>query len=156
MEVVPVTQPLAPMENRVKAREGAKNDSTPRPGDIPLEPYASHPKETAMNFSDITLAFAESIPGTDAFERIKNQTRALIDQDPPNACAYYLIYGFARSYVLLYEDQAVSPDFADGAKAQLLSYLRRIEESLVADDPNDMLATLSGIVSHYVNSKRVF
>ena len=50
-----------------------------------------------MDFKTITTEFAQAVPGTDAFLKVKQQSLALINSDPRNAAAYFLIYGFARS-----------------------------------------------------------
>lgn len=70
-----------------------------------------------MTLETTLQQFQDSLPGTDAFVTVKNATRELIDTDPAHAAAYFLLYGFARSYVLLYEDQAVTMDFARSRQA---------------------------------------
>ncbi|WP_420998138.1 hypothetical protein ACKI2N_033745 [Cupriavidus sp. 30B13] len=108
-----------------------------------------------MTLETTLQQFQDSLPGTDAFVAVKNATRDLIDTDPAHAAAYFLLYGFARSYVLLYEDQAVTMDFAEAAKQELLGYMQGIAGALRAGDAA-LLAEMNRVVSAYQGGKKTF
>jgi hypothetical protein len=108
-----------------------------------------------MKLAHIISEFRDQPPGTDAYQRLKEQSLQLIGDDPSNAAAYFLIFGFARSYVLLYEEEAVTVDTAHAAKAQMLDYLQRISDSLGLSTES-RLQTLNDITTHYLNSTRIF
>ena len=83
-----------------------------------------------MTFSEVTKTFATSLPGTDSYVKLRKAMRTLIQEDPSNAAVYFLIFGFARTYVMLYEDQEVSPQFAEDNQKLMLSYLNILDEAL--------------------------
>ena len=71
-----------------------------------------------MKFQFIFENFKALPNGTDAFKQLK----ILCEQEIGNNnnldnSALFLIYGFAKNYVLLYEDQEVTPEFAKKAKS---------------------------------------
>ncbi len=109
-----------------------------------------------MNFSESIARFAGQAPGTDSFLDIKNAMQLLIQQDPAHASGYFLIYGFARAYVLLYEDQGIAPEFAQAAKQQLLSYMQRLEQAFSTNDAGAQLEALNWIVNDYHQSDKIF
>lgn len=109
-----------------------------------------------MTFSDAVTAFADSLPGTDAYVRLRQTMQTLIKQDSQNAAAYFLIFGFARTYVMLYEDQEVSPQFAEENQQVMLSYLQIIDNALQQGDQAKLYQALNQIVNQYENSKKVF
>src|SRR5258708_5012096 len=98
-----------------------------------------------MNFSKVTSHFEESAPGTDAFLAVKEEMRSLIASDPSCAAAYFLVYGFARSYVILHDDEDISIEFARSAKAQLLKYMREIEAAIPGEEKS-LLEAMNRIV----------
>lgn len=108
-----------------------------------------------MHLKQIADAFEAAAPGTDAFLAVKDGTRALIARDPDHASAYYLLYGFARSYVLLHEDEGISPEFAEAARHQLLGYLRRIEAA-VPLGPAVLLDVMNGVVRDHEAAPQAF
>ncbi|MBB1632560.1 MULTISPECIES: hypothetical protein [Cupriavidus] len=108
-----------------------------------------------MTLETTLQQFQDSLPGTDAFVTVKKATRELIDTDPAHAAAYFLLYGFARSYVLLYEDQAVTMDFAEAAKQELLGYMQGIARTLHGESAA-LLAEMNRIVSAYQGGKKTF
>ncbi|MGO4332055.1 hypothetical protein AB4Z48_33130 [Cupriavidus sp. 2TAF22] len=108
-----------------------------------------------MTLETTLQQFQDSLPGTDAFVAVKNATRDLIDTDPAHAAAYFLLYGFARSYVLLYEDQAVTMEFAEAAKQELLGYMQGIARALHGDVAAQV-AELNRVVSTYQRGKKTF
>jgi hypothetical protein len=108
-----------------------------------------------MKFSDLTNALESSVPGTDAFRAVKDGTHALIAEDAKRAAACFLIYGFARNYVILHDDEPITPQFADASKNQLLGYMRSLE-SAMAQDEAALLHAMNNIVQHYVKSSKPF
>ncbi|WP_427307226.1 hypothetical protein [Cupriavidus sp. H39] len=108
-----------------------------------------------MDFKTVTEQFANSVPGTDAFLTVKQQSQALISADPRHAAAYFLIYGFARSYVILHDDEGITTEVANAAQAQLLGYMRAIEQSLDGGDPA-LVAAMNQIVLDYDGRRQLF
>jgi hypothetical protein len=109
-----------------------------------------------MNLTEVITQFQDTPPGTDAYKEVKAACLNLIKGDPHNAAAYYLIVGFARSYVILYEEEAVTFDTANKAKAQMLDYMRRIESALTSNSHEARLSSLNSIVLDYLQSERIF
>jgi len=108
-----------------------------------------------MRFSDITQAFDASTPGSDAFLAVKTGAQALIGADPANAAAYFLIYGYARNYVILHDDEPITLAYAQASKQQLLGYMRQLEAALPLG-PAALLQAMSAIVSDYLKSSKPF
>lgn len=109
-----------------------------------------------MNFTELIQRFAAQAPGTDSFLKVKEGSLALIISDSEHAAAYFLIYGFARSYVLLYEDQPIEPAFAETAKTQLLSYMNRLDEAFKTGTAEALVAAMNWIVLDYGRSGKIF
>ena len=107
-----------------------------------------------MDFTTIITGFAQSAPGTDAFLQVKDQVLALIKSDPDNAAAYFLVYGFARSYVILHDDEGVTTEIASAAQEQLLSYMRAIEP--VLGDAKGLVDAMNQIVLDYDRRRQFF
>lgn len=109
-----------------------------------------------MTFSEVVATFAKSLPGTDTYVKLRTAMRKLIQEDPHNASVYFLIFGFARTYVMLYEDQEVSPQFAEDNQKLMLSYLTILDEALNRGDAANLYQALNRVVNEYENSKKVF
>lgn len=109
-----------------------------------------------MLFSEVVDSFAASLPGTDSYVRLRRSMQTLIQEDPANASVYFLIFGFARTYVMLYEDQEVSPQFAEENQKLMLSYLNILHDALAKGDAESLYAALNRVVNQYENSKKVF
>ena len=109
-----------------------------------------------MTFTEVTKTFATSLPGTDTYVKLRKAMRTLIQEDPNNASVYFLIFGFARTYVMLYEDQEVSPKFAEENQKVMLSYLNILDEALKKQDAKTLYQALNKVVNEYENSKKVF
>lgn len=109
-----------------------------------------------MIFSEVTKTFATSLPGTDSYVKLRKAMRTLIQEDPNNASVYFLIFGFARTYVMLYEDQEVSPQFAEDNQKLMLSYLNILDEALHKQNAESIYQALNKVVNEYENSKKVF
>ncbi|MDF7671252.1 hypothetical protein PT276_08620 [Orbaceae bacterium ESL0721] len=109
-----------------------------------------------MTFSEVVKSFASSLPGTDTYVKLRKSMQTLIHEDPKNAAAYFLFFGFSRTYVMLYEDQEVSPQFAEENQQVMLSYLKIVEEALNKHDDQSVYVALNHVVNKYENSKKVF
>lgn len=109
-----------------------------------------------MTFSDAVTAFAKSLPGTDAYVNLRRAMQTLIRLEPANAAVYFLIFGFARTYVMLYEDQEVSPEFAEDNQKVMLSYLNVLNEALKSGDVANLYSAMNRVVNQYESSKKVF
>ncbi|MGK3628386.1 hypothetical protein ACSLGU_32300, partial [Acinetobacter sp. A11] len=96
--------------------------------------------------------------GTDAFKDLKNACEQSLkeSQDTKEKAAVYLIYGFARSYVILYEDEAVTTEFAHTSKTQLITYMESLNEALLSQDDSAILSALNQVSDDYIKSTRVF
>lgn len=108
-----------------------------------------------MKLADLILQFKNQQPGTDSYESLRAACLELASEDSAYATAYYLIYGFARSYVMLYEEEAVTFDVANKVKAQMLKYLERIEAAQNSS-ADEKLAALNFITTDYLNSSKIF
>ncbi|WP_375739442.1 hypothetical protein [Pseudomonas boanensis] len=109
-----------------------------------------------MKFSEMVAHFAEALPGTESFKLAKNDCEAIIRDEPSQAAAAFLIAGFCRTYVLLYEDQALSMEFAQRNKEQLLYYMRYLDHALGINDPVVAYQAINEVVQQYVASDRIF
>lgn len=111
-----------------------------------------------MNFKAILLNFSQLPSGTDTFKQLKQLCEQQLGQPQPSLekTALFLISGFAKNYVLLYEDQAIRPEFAQNAKNQLLGYMQRLSDALESADEARILEALNQVSSDYMQSSRVF
>jgi hypothetical protein len=111
-----------------------------------------------MKFQFIFENFKALSNGTDAFKQLKILCEKEIGNDDNNldSSALFFIYGFARNYVLLYEDQEVNPEFAKKAKNQLIDYMSELNTALITQDSNLILDTLNNISKKYFKSSRIF
>lgn len=111
-----------------------------------------------MNFQSIFETFQTLPNGTDAYQQLKHQCeQAIVAADHPlEHNALFLIYGFAKNYVLLYEDQAVTPVFADKVKAQIVAYMYELNEALSTKDASSILTALNNVSKQYIGSSRIF
>jgi hypothetical protein len=109
-----------------------------------------------MVFTEVTKTFAASLPGTDSYVKLRNAMQTLIQEDTKNAAVYFLIFGFARTYVMLYEDQEISPKFAEDNQKLMLSYLNILDEALKKQDTGSIYQALNKVVNEYENSKKFF
>jgi hypothetical protein len=55
-----------------------------------------------------------------------------------------------KNYVLLYEDQAVTPEFSQTTKQQLLAYISQLNEAIHASDKGNILDALYQVTSGYM------
>lgn len=106
-----------------------------------------------MNFSTVVQGFSVALPGTDSFKRVRQQCEQIIRSVPEQAAICFVVGEFCRAYVLFYEDQEVSPEFAQQVQAQLLGYMNSLETALNSGDSDVMLAALNQVVVAYAGSR---
>lgn len=87
-----------------------------------------------MDFANVYHAFTESLDGTDSYVSLRKNLDNLISNDPDNAVSYYILRGLADSYVTLYADQAITPDFASRAKKEMTLLLNIVKGILSGDN----------------------
>lgn len=101
-----------------------------------------------MTFGDAVEKFECSESGTDSFKFLHRALLKLMQTDPANAAAYYILGTAAHNYVSRYEDQGVDPATADAAKASLLDLCKRF--IAVADAASqEKFSVLSSIANDY-------
>ena len=113
-------------------------------------------KVTFMTFNDLVSNFHATPACTDAFDSLHKGCLDLTRNEPHNAIAYYLIAGFARTYVILFDEEATDPQTAKKAKEQIEDYLRRIQSALANQSPEMLTSSLNSIVLDYLQSDRIF
>lgn len=106
-----------------------------------------------MNFSTAVHEFRQALPGTEAFKRVRVQCEQIIRNVPEHAAMCFVIGEFCRAYVLFYEDQEVSPEFAQRVKRQLLGYMDVLEAALESADVRVLSTALNQVVADYAGSR---
>lgn len=101
-----------------------------------------------MTFQDIAARFEKSGSGSDSFKALSRSSFDLMKTDADNAALYFLIGVAAKSYVRVYEDQAVTEEIAERAKKILCGYNAKVIEALGAG-PAARFAILSEISADY-------
>ena len=111
-----------------------------------------------MKFQFIFENFKALPNGTDAFKQLKILCEQEISKDDNNldSSALFFIHRFAKNYVLLYEDQEVTPEFSQKAKNQLIDYMSELNTALISQDSNLILDTLNNISKKYFKSSKIF
>lgn len=96
-----------------------------------------------MTFSILLEQFQNLPFGTDAFKQLKINCESQIAHSESDfeKTAIFIIYGFAKNYVLLYEDQAITAEFAAKAKNQLLGYMQQLDTAIKTQDQQQFLIT---------------
>jgi hypothetical protein len=109
-------------------------------------------------FSAILEQFQNLPFGTDAFKQLKiNCENQILDCESDfEKTALFMIYGFAKNYVLLYEDQAITAEFASKAKSQLLDYMHQFNTALHTNNSQKILEIYNQVSNHYMHSSRIF
>ena len=69
-------------------------------------------------------------------------------EDPANAAFYFVIGVAGHGYVVRYEDQGVSPEAADKAKAIVVGFNKKVAQAL-ASPPAIGLQLLGEVTSDY-------
>ncbi|MCW2475722.1 MULTISPECIES: hypothetical protein [unclassified Symbiopectobacterium] len=111
-----------------------------------------------MDFTTVYHAFTQSLDGTDSYVVLRRDLDSLIGSDPDNAVSYYVLRGLADSYVTLYADQAVSPDFAHQAKTEMIRLLDIVKPAL-ADKTASVAVryqAINALVTSYSSGKKRF
>ena len=101
-----------------------------------------------MNFQETAVRFEQSDAGTDDFKRLYKDAFELMKSDSANAALYFVIGVAAHAYVIQYEDQAVTSELAESAKATLVGFGKKICRALAADAAT-RLALVGEIASEY-------
>lgn len=109
-----------------------------------------------MNFSTMVTEFSTTLPGTESFKRAKRNCLDIIGRDPDQAAAAFLIAGFCHSYVLLYEEEALSFDFAQRNHALILEYMKTLDRALNMRDATALCTALNQVVSEYSTGNCAF
>lgn len=111
-----------------------------------------------MNFQTILSSFKNQSTGTDAFKNLKNACEQYLKQSSNlnEKAAAYLIYAFARSYVILYEDEAVTTEFAQASKEALMNYMNHLNKALLTENHSTILSALNQVSNDYMQGSRVF
>ena len=101
-----------------------------------------------MTFDEEADKFEAAESGTDSFKLLYKSAFRLMIEDSAHAAFYFVIGVAARGYVLQYEDQGVSPEAADKAKAIVVGLNRKIARAL-ASPPDVGLRLLGEVTSDY-------
>lgn len=101
-----------------------------------------------MAFQDIAQRFDSAPSGTDAFKSFYKDAFDLMKTDLDNASLYFVVGIAAQSYVRTYEDQGISAEFADSAKATLSGFNAKLVEALGAE-PQIRLRLLGEVAIDY-------
>ncbi|EBY2753793.1 hypothetical protein C3N85_21995 [Salmonella enterica subsp. enterica serovar Morehead] len=110
-----------------------------------------------MDFITSYHKFRNSPDGTDSYVELGHDMTTLINEDQQNAVIYFTLRGFAHSYVLLYEDQAVTTDFAGRAKKEMQTYLDIILTAFNnISHPETLWGILNKVIITYEHSKKIF
>ena len=111
-----------------------------------------------MMFQSLFEQFQALPSGTDSFNDHINDLAHQINTAnlAIEQTALFLIYGFAKNYVLLYEDQAVTAQFSNAAKTQLLTYMQQLNAAFETQDKALILDRLNQVTQDYMLSSRVF
>ncbi len=111
-----------------------------------------------MIFPSLLENFKALSSGTDAFKQLKQHCEAHIlnSEYSLEHSALFFILGLSKNYVLLYEDQAITPEFAKTAKDQLLDYMQQLHDAIVTENKILILETLNKVTADYLHSSRIF
>lgn len=101
-----------------------------------------------MTFDEEARRFEAAESGTDSFKLLYKAAFRLMAEDPARAAFYFVIGVAAHGYVLQYEDQGVSPEAADKAKAIVVGFNKKIAQAL-ASPPDAGLRLLGEVTSDY-------
>lgn len=111
-----------------------------------------------MDFTTVYDSFTQSLDGTDSYVALRQHLDSLMASDPDNAVSYYILRGLADSYVTLYADQAVSPEFAHQVKVDMTQLLEGVKATL--SDRNapfeQRYQAINQLVLRYLASKKRF
>lgn len=109
-----------------------------------------------MNFAEMVNEFSKNLPGTESFKRARKNCLEIISLNSDQAAVAFLIAGFCKNYVLLYEEEALSFDFAQRNHALLLGYMSRLEKALRTQDGGKVTQCLNQVICDYSVSDCAF
>jgi len=101
-----------------------------------------------MNFKETCDRFAAGHSGTDAFKALSRSAFDLMKVDQENAGLYFVVGVAAHSFVRQYEDQGITAEFADGAKATMVALNAKLAAALDAE-PAQRLRMLGEVATEY-------
>ena len=101
-----------------------------------------------MNFQEISTRFENDLSGSDAFKLLYRGAFDLMKSDLDNAGLYFVIGVAAQAFVQKYEDQGITVEFADNAKATMVALNTRILAVLAAE-PAQRLRILGEVATEY-------
>ena len=101
-----------------------------------------------MNFQELTQRFDNSLAGTDAFKDLYKGAFDLMKSDADNSALYFMLATIARAFVRRYEDQGISGEFVDRAKATVAAFNAKALVAL-ASGPQERLRLLNEIAYDY-------
>ena len=101
-----------------------------------------------MTFNVEASRFAAAESGTDSFKLLYKAAFVLMTQQPADAAFFFVIGVAAHNYVLKYEDQGVSPESADKAKAVMVGFNKKIAQAL-ASAPDVGIKLLGEVSADY-------
>jgi hypothetical protein len=109
-----------------------------------------------MSFNEVVHAFSARPACTDAYDELRDACLQLAKTDPENAGTCFLVAGFARAYVLLYDEEAVPAELAQRAQRQMVHYLEMLASSIMDGTASARLSALNAVVLDYLQSDRIF
>lgn len=101
-----------------------------------------------MTFNELAQRFDQTNSGTDAFKFFYRDAFALMKGDRDNAGIYFLAGVAAQSFVRTYEDQGITTEFADAAKATMSALNAKLLTAL-ASEPAQRLKLLGEAACDY-------
>lgn len=101
-----------------------------------------------MTFKEISDRFSTDHSGTDAFKTLYRGAFDLMKADVHNAGLYFVIGVAAQAFVQRYEDQGITPEFADNAKARMSALTTKVVAALDAE-PAQRLLMLGEVATEY-------
>jgi hypothetical protein len=99
-----------------------------------------------MTFQQIAAQFEAAESGTDSFKQLYKDAFHLAESSAQNAGSYFIIATIAQAYVRRYEDEAVTTEQANRAKALLIRFNTKIVQGLSGDAATHL--RLLGEVAH--------
>jgi hypothetical protein len=101
-----------------------------------------------MSFAEIAERFSTLPSSTDSFKVFYKSVFELMKTDAENAGLYFVVGIAAQSFVRNYEDQGLSAEFVDGAKALLVGMNDKLLAAL-ACPADERLRVLGEIAVQY-------
>jgi heme oxygenase len=108
-----------------------------------------------MTFKEISDRFSNDLSGSDAFKALYRGAFDLMKVDVGNAGLYFVIGVAAQAFVQKYEDQGITAEFADNAKATMVALTAKIVAALDVE-PAQRLRMLGEVATEYEWNVTVF